>query len=287
MMRSIQTLRAEKILMFLYCLCMNGYILTIVLLYYLSSSRIRDAQRIRNSPYIPEEFKGYCSFLLDMWYGSTVILHSNIWISFIGYYSFVCHFMKIILNEFASYSQMLIKRREYHTVLEVYREITQVMIFADNFLSFTALANLISVMTGLFWTGYSLVFFTNGNYMYYLRYLSAVVYVLTFLLMMMLPATAENVAAKFAKGIVLSLPGSFPEEYKKLMMYIHKNFKYQELELTLWKIYKIDKSLLISEIGTVITYGILVGTLGSVQNSRDNNVTSINTENNHNGTCTC
>ncbi|GIZ04642.1 hypothetical protein CEXT_164861 [Caerostris extrusa] len=41
--------------------------------------------------------------------------------------------------------------------------------------------------------------------------------------------------------------------------------------LTLWKIYRIDKSLLISAIGTLISYGILVGTLGSVQNSNNDN----------------
>ncbi|GFU61617.1 uncharacterized protein NPIL_621821 [Nephila pilipes] len=286
MMRSIRGFCVEKILMSIYCLCMNGFLLTIVLLYYYSSSRNLDAQKIRNLPYIPEEFKGFSVFLLDVWFGSSVILHGSIWISFIGYYSFVCHFMKLILNEFASYSQMLIKRMEYRAILEVYHEITQVIIFADNVLSFSALANLISVMAGLFWAGYSLVFFTNEDYLSYLRYLAGVVHVLAFLLMLMLPATAANVAAKVAKGIVLTLPGSFPEEYKKLKMYVQKNFKHQDLEFTLWKIYTIDKSLLISEIGTVITYGILVGTLGSVQNSHDNNVASFNAGNNHNGTCT-
>ncbi|GFU61620.1 uncharacterized protein NPIL_621851 [Nephila pilipes] len=286
MMRPIRGFYVVKILMFLYCLCMNGFVFIVVLLYYLSSSRILDAEEIRNILYIPEEFKGFISFLLDMWFGSTVILYNSIWISFIGYYSFVCHFMKLILNEFASYSQMLIKKREYQAILEVYHKITQVMIFADNFLSFSALANLIGVMTSLFWAVYSLVFFTNGDYLSYLRYLHGVVHVLTFLLMIMLPATAANVAAKVAKGIVLTLPGSFPEEYKKLKMYVQKNFKHQELEFTLWKIYTIDKSLLISEIGTVITYGILVGTLGTVQNSLDNNVKSFNAGNNHNCTCT-
>ncbi|GIY10939.1 hypothetical protein CEXT_219781 [Caerostris extrusa] len=41
--------------------------------------------------------------------------------------------------------------------------------------------------------------------------------------------------------------------------------------LTLGKMYRIDKSMLISAIATLISYGIVLGTLGSVQSSDDEN----------------
>nr|GBN99162.1 hypothetical protein AVEN_109244-1 [Araneus ventricosus] len=49
----------------------------------------------------------------------------------------------------------------------------------------------------------------------------------------------------------------------------NKDFKIPKLEvdfsqysLTIWKIYKLDRSLIISSFGTLLTFGILLGTLG-------------------------
>ncbi|GIY10949.1 uncharacterized protein CEXT_219861 [Caerostris extrusa] len=88
------------------------------------------------------------------------------------------------------------------------------------------------------------------------------------LLITLTPAAAANQAAAKARELVLSLPAWFPKRYSIINMHVRRKFMHKTA-LTLWKIYRIDKSLLISAIGTLISYGILLGTLGSVQNSNN------------------
>ncbi|GIY10948.1 uncharacterized protein CEXT_219851 [Caerostris extrusa] len=86
------------------------------------------------------------------------------------------------------------------------------------------------------------------------------------LLITLTPAAAVNQAAAMARELVLSLPGWIPKRYSIIKALICRSFM-GKTSLTLWKIYRIDNSFLISAIGTLISYGILVGTLGSVQSS--------------------
>ncbi|GIY08983.1 uncharacterized protein CEXT_351961 [Caerostris extrusa] len=140
------------------------------------------------------------------------------------------------------------------------------MIFADNFLSYPAIVNVLSSMVGLFWACYSFVFFITDSLSS--LYLSVVLILYAgLLLLIMLPASAANRAAKLSKDAVVSSPGWFPEHCEKLKLIVRKRFKQQELSLTLWKIYKINIPLLINTLGTLVTYGCLLGTLGTVRNS--------------------
>ncbi|GIY38483.1 uncharacterized protein CDAR_39211 [Caerostris darwini] len=88
------------------------------------------------------------------------------------------------------------------------------------------------------------------------------------LLITLTPAAAANHAAAMQREIVLSLPAWFPKRYRIIKLHVHRKFMHKTA-LTLWKIYRIDKSLLMSSVGTLISYGILVGTLGSVPNSNN------------------
>ncbi|GBN73401.1 hypothetical protein AVEN_219675-1 [Araneus ventricosus] len=92
-------------------------------------------------------------------------------------------------------------------------------------------------------------------------------YYLVLLSIIILPAASVNNAMKEAKDIITSLPGWFPEHYMDLKLRIRRKFK-KTTGLTLWKIYVIDKSLLLSLLGTLVTYGILIGTLGTVRSSK-------------------
>ncbi|GBM03265.1 hypothetical protein AVEN_142552-1 [Araneus ventricosus] len=83
-----------------------------------------------------------------------------------------------------------------------------------------------------------------------------------FLLMLMVAAASTNEAARAARKLIGSLPGWFPQRSKEINLLILRIFK-DEPALTLGKIYRIGKSLLISAIGTLITYGFLVGTFES------------------------
>ncbi|GIY94381.1 uncharacterized protein CEXT_369191 [Caerostris extrusa] len=90
------------------------------------------------------------------------------------------------------------------------------------------------------------------------------------LLITLTPAAAANQAAAMARKIVLSLSAWFPNQYIIIKLHVRRKFMHKTT-LTLWKIYRIDKSLLIIAIGSLISYRILVGTLGSVQNSNNEN----------------
>ncbi|KAF8796830.1 hypothetical protein HNY73_001166 [Argiope bruennichi] len=79
----------------------------------------------------------------------------------------------------------------------------------------------------------------------------------------MIPAAAANEAARVARNLAFSLPNLTPQCHEEIDLILF-DLSTKEPSLTLWKIYKIENSLLISAIGTLITYGFLVGTLGSV-----------------------
>ncbi|GIY94391.1 uncharacterized protein CEXT_369251 [Caerostris extrusa] len=101
------------------------------------------------------------------------------------------------------------------------------------------------------------------------------------LLITLTPATAACQAAATTREIVLSLPAWFPKRYRIIKLHVRHKLMHKTA-LTSWKIDRIDKSsnyridnfdesLLISSVGTLNSYGILVGTLGSVQNSNNEN----------------
>ncbi|GFT36404.1 uncharacterized protein NPIL_327271 [Nephila pilipes] len=123
-------------------------------------------------------------------------------------------------------------------------------------------------MTGLFWSAFSFAFSVGNDYLINICTLSGIVHYAMSLLLILFPAAVSNEASIRAHDIVRSLPSYIREHYKELKMSIRRRFK-RNTSLTLWKIYIIDKSLLISVLGTLLTYGILFGTLGSVQFSKD------------------
>ncbi|GFU06047.1 uncharacterized protein NPIL_164591 [Nephila pilipes] len=122
-------------------------------------------------------------------------------------------------------------------------------------------------MAGLFWTGFSLAFSLKNDYQSYACLFGATLFYSCVLLLVFLPAAVANQSAEDAKDVIISLPGWFPQHYNELKIYVRKKFKQRKSKFTLWKIYKIDKSLIISTLGTLLSYGFLIGTLGTVQNT--------------------
>ncbi|GFU06002.1 uncharacterized protein NPIL_164401 [Nephila pilipes] len=117
---------------------------------------------------------------------------------------------------------------------------------------------MICCMIGLFWSSYSFVSFSSNDFALLYVTISSIAFYFMIFLMVILPAAAANQVGIRARNIVISLPGWFPQHYNELSMHVRQHFT-QEDFLTLWKIYKIDKSLLISALGTLLTYGFLVG----------------------------
>ncbi|GIX99522.1 hypothetical protein CDAR_104521 [Caerostris darwini] len=111
----------------------------------------------------------------------------------------------------------------------------------------------------------------SNNFLVNLYCISAIFYYFFITLIIISIASSVNKSAELARDAIRCFAERFPHCYGELNFYSHLQMK-QKPSLTLWDIYKIDKSLLISVLGTLVTYGYLVGTLGSVQELKNGEV---------------
>ncbi|GFS51555.1 hypothetical protein TNIN_41121 [Trichonephila inaurata madagascariensis] len=103
----------------------------------------------------------------------------------------------------------------------------------------------------------------RDGYLYYINCTVGEIFHFSILGMLIISASSANAAVDVAKEAVLSFPGKIPQYYNELKVILRKDCK-QSVCLTLWKIYKIDRSLIISAVGVVMSYGFLIATLGTV-----------------------
>ncbi|GFY69409.1 uncharacterized protein TNIN_334731 [Trichonephila inaurata madagascariensis] len=113
-----------------------------------------------------------------------------------------------------------------------------------------------------------LLYATDG-YRNYIGSMAGEMFQLSIFGMVILSASSANRAADVAKEAVMSLPGRIPEYHNELKVILRKECK-QNVCLTLWKIYKIDKSLIISALGVLMSYGFLIATFGTISSHTDN-----------------
>lgn len=182
---------------------------------------------------------------------------------FVGYYSFMCVFLKQI---FVKLELQLRKStdQDCRKLLRIYEETIGVVSFVDEHFSYPAFVAVLTTMVGLFRAGYCIAFDPNKELVHNLySYISGMFY-LFYMLCVILAASSATEAARRAREVVLSLPGMFPSSYAELKVLVRNNLK-RDVTLTLWNTYVIDRSLLVSAIGSLMTYGILVATFGNVQ----------------------
>ncbi|GFQ88244.1 integrase catalytic domain-containing protein, partial [Trichonephila clavata] len=119
-------------------------------------------------------------------------------------------------------------------------------------------------MTGMFWLSYNVLFVTRHGYVHYISCTSGVMFLCSIIGMVIISASDSNTAADGAKEAVMSLPGMIPQYYNGLKVILRKDCK-KSVCLTLWKLYKNDRSLIFCALGVLMNYGILIATL--VQNN--------------------
>ncbi|GIY47364.1 uncharacterized protein CDAR_501931 [Caerostris darwini] len=229
-----------------------------------------EQQELLNSEIIPAHLREQFADFLYVSFPFTLLLANGFFALLPGYYYFVCCCMKQFFLRFEMKSKVLIARHDYQRILEIYKKINETMIITDKFLSLPILVSVMNILATLFWYGYSFAFVPNDNKMIGLFFSMGFIQYFVLLMMTLHPAAASNQAAATATEIVMSLPGWFPKMYSIIKLLVCRSFM-PKTALTLWNIYRIDKSFLISAIGTLITYGILLGTLGSVQSSNNKN----------------
>ncbi|GBM12395.1 hypothetical protein AVEN_211576-1 [Araneus ventricosus] len=153
-------------------------------------------------------------------------------------------------------------------MLNISEEVTEVMSYADDFLSPYAFFFVLIGLSGVFWFSYILAFLQQSDYSSHIFIVSGIIYYMLLPLSIMLSAAAANEAAEMVKSTVKLMGSWIPKPYRDSDMYLRQRLK-PRVEMTLWKMYKVDKSLFINSLGTLLTYGMLLGTLGSAQNQND------------------
>ncbi|GFT94641.1 uncharacterized protein NPIL_673481 [Nephila pilipes] len=130
--------------------------------------------------------------------------------------------------------------------------------------SLTTFIIIVTTMLELFGFGYKLAFIVKSNRspLFYFCVFNGLIS-LPCLLMIMVSATITNEIAIKVKRVINSLPGVMPEHCREIKI-LRKGVSRHENILTMWKICGLDRSLMLSSLGTLLTYGILLGTLGKV-----------------------
>ncbi|GFS41270.1 hypothetical protein NPIL_577561 [Nephila pilipes] len=80
--------------------------------------------------------------------------------------------------------------------------------------------------------------------------------------MVIISASITNELARKAKYFMNNLPNRIPQQSQRIKCILGKTC-IQDYSLTLWKIYVIDRSMLFTCFGTLLTYGMLIGALGN------------------------
>ncbi|KAG8185987.1 hypothetical protein JTE90_027659 [Oedothorax gibbosus] len=83
---------------------------------------------------------------------------------------------------------------------------------------------------------------------------------LCFSILIIMSASEAVHLASVARDRILSLPGKCPARYKEIKFLVKRKLNI-ETRLTLWKMYAIERSLLASSLGILLTYGILFRSL--------------------------
>ncbi|GFT36516.1 uncharacterized protein NPIL_658131 [Nephila pilipes] len=172
---------------------------------------------------------------------------------------------KSCVTHFILKSETLISQGDYQSILIIHEEISQVMSLANEFLPYPAFITVLCTMGAIFATGYIVAFHSSDDIETYCVLIYGVLQNILALLLLMIPAAGCNRSLILAQETIKSLPGWLPEHRKVLKMHIRQRHG-KTFPLTLWNIYVIDESLLISAFGTLLTYGFLVG---NIKNDED------------------
>ncbi|GIY94400.1 uncharacterized protein CEXT_369331 [Caerostris extrusa] len=200
-----------------------------------------EQHKLRNSELVPAHLKEHSVVILNFSFSFITFVGNGTFAALPGYYCFVCYCMKQFLSHFKLKSKVLTAHQDYQRILEIYKEMNETMIMIDTFLSLPIFISVFIILESLFWYGYSFAFPLDVSYETEIFVSMGFLQYFLLLLITLIPAAAANQAAAMAREIVLSLPAWFPKRYSIIKHRVRRKFL-QKTVLTLWKIYRIDKS---------------------------------------------
>ncbi|KAF8796831.1 hypothetical protein HNY73_001167 [Argiope bruennichi] len=247
----------------IYIIGMNCILLMLVMN---SESKFKMLRRIKQSNFVSDDLKYFYVIFRDAAGVLLVFLLHQLVLSFTAYYLCICKCLKSFHLQFVSRSHSLILQHNIQYLLQIHHEIVETTSLADDFLSYPACITILNGMIGLFSFTYNFILelkvILNSNYLIIVGNITGILFYSTLLVVIILPGAAVNQAAWISKETAKCLPWRFPRHFMELKKILHQRSTFSGP--TLWKIYTIENSLLISAFGTLVTYGLLVGTLGSV-----------------------
>ncbi|GBN87245.1 hypothetical protein AVEN_266248-1 [Araneus ventricosus] len=257
--------RKRKIVTYVFCIVMHCLIIAYLYIYFCSERRIIEQEYLKNYTL----FRGFsklsanCLPLLRDFSVCIYTLGNNI-IGTTACYTFLCVQLRCLFLRVANQIRSVKEENSACQLLHAYDELANVLSNIDDIFSYTVFVLVVSSMAGLFRSIYSLIFLMETHFEFSFLYWFIGIYYSIVLLSVIFSASETVQARKLARELIVSLPGFLPLRYTELKKMVRRNFK-RKIVLTLWKTYTIDRSLLFSALGTLVTYGILIATLGNVQ----------------------
>ncbi|GFQ63942.1 uncharacterized protein TNCT_525351 [Trichonephila clavata] len=243
-----------------YCFVMMVMFISYVLFYKFSNEFKMYQNFIENSNHSFPKSNQYLMFIPHIREIASPTTTALGMISLTAYYGFVCFYIKFLFNGMEEKIRNLNKDSSYDVLLiQSYLELTSIMKSLDDYLCFSAFVIVISAMFGLFFVNFDVIFLSSD----YIRNFIGEIWFFVSLCMVILSASAANSAFITAKEAVQLLPWKIPQYHKQLKVMIRSECM-TDLSLTLWKTYKIERSLIFGAMGTLVTYGLLLATLNGL-----------------------
>ncbi|GFX53076.1 uncharacterized protein TNCV_1655351 [Trichonephila clavipes] len=178
---------------------------------------------------------------------------------FVTYYSLTCSFVRDVLKYLLVQMHRFESSNDFKKLHSVYEGIMKKLNNMDSEFSFLVFVTILINTSSLFWNVYRIAFFKNTE-SGYVRFTLSGIFYLVLLLQLMISGCASNELANEVRVLIQCLPRESAENEQSINYF--KKTLLQDNGLTLWKIYVMDRSLVVCLFGSLLSYGIMLGTLG-------------------------
>ncbi|GFV46608.1 uncharacterized protein TNCV_4181 [Trichonephila clavipes] len=250
-----------KIYLFIaYLIAMQVTLAIALILRYLSEKNINSNVIIEADSLNPIMY--YCNEFLRVFLAFASFLWLFALSLFAIYYILTCSFIRVLLEHVLERIDSETLPEDLENLIMEYGDIARCMRIVDEHFSQTVFFAVFYTMIELFCGGYRSVILFNLNTTYFLTLVLPQFYYMSIQLSIMMSASITNELASKIKCVMQGLP------YENFIQDPQRKFKFEkelnlDNSLTLWKVYVMDRSLIITSIGFLLTYGILIGTLGT------------------------
>ncbi|GBM44648.1 hypothetical protein AVEN_219684-1 [Araneus ventricosus] len=259
--------RKRKRATYVFCIVMYSLSIAYLYTYFWSERRIIDQEYLKNYT-LSRGFSMLSANCLplvrDFAVSFNSLGNSILVIGTTSCYTFLCVQMRCLFLHITKQIRSVKGKDNACQLLHSYDDLADVLSDLDSIFSYPVFVIVVSSMAVLFRSIYSLIFLQQTHFELSIPYWFSWIYFSIVLLSVIFSASEAVQAGKLARELIVSLPGFLPLRYMELKKMVRRNFK-RKIALTLWKTYTIDRSLMFSALGTLVTYGILLATLGNVQ----------------------